>query len=310
MQLFTDCQLPLWLIEHRAFRWNQEYLQPETIDWIPKSSNTLTKWLLNDFTEHTSIVKEYLAEAQSKIHISFDLWTSPNVHSVMAVCAHFIDHEAKNTTILLALRRMMFGHTGESIAEALAKVIDDFGIRTRIGFFMADNATENDKAIRVLLDQIRPDLGDPNQYRVRCLGHIINLASKAVIFGQDGATIDPVEDQVDEVVSENSTQKRRSRRRGQNLAQPLETPENIPMTKEFPTNPFWRDFKAAEKIHNIASFVRRTSNRREKFNRVTHGEFPDQTEGMFQQISLNVPVSQHRSQNLTMFSTISTKLLL
>ena len=42
----------------------------------------------------------------------------------------------------------------------------------------------NDTAIRAILGSLRPEL-DISDRRARCLGHIINLAAKAFIFGDE-----------------------------------------------------------------------------------------------------------------------------
>src|SRR5436305_9466226 len=55
----------------------------------------------------------------------------------------------------------------------------------RIGYFVGDNNRRIDTAIRAILAQLRPDLKDPDSRRVRYLGHIINLAAKAFLFGKD-----------------------------------------------------------------------------------------------------------------------------
>jgi hypothetical protein len=38
--------------------------------------------------------KQELSDAFSKVHLGFDLWTSPNRHAVVAVTAHFLDRQA------------------------------------------------------------------------------------------------------------------------------------------------------------------------------------------------------------------------
>jgi hypothetical protein len=52
----------------------------------------------------------------------------------------------------------------------------------RLSVFITDNAELNDTAIREILYQLRPEL-QPKARRSRCLGHIINLAAKAFLFG-------------------------------------------------------------------------------------------------------------------------------
>jgi hypothetical protein len=52
----------------------------------------------------------------------------------------------------------------------------------RLGFFIGDNVTTNNTAIRAILAYLYSDLKDPDSRRVRCLNHIINLAAKAFLF--------------------------------------------------------------------------------------------------------------------------------
>jgi hypothetical protein len=57
------------------------------------------------------------------------------------------------------------------------------GIISRLGFFIADNAGNNDTCIRAICQLL--DIKNPKTRRVRCLGHIINLAAKAFLFSED-----------------------------------------------------------------------------------------------------------------------------
>lgn len=44
-------------------------------------------------------MKEDLQQAVSKIHFSFDLWTSPNHLALMGVVAHYINKSGKNQSV-------------------------------------------------------------------------------------------------------------------------------------------------------------------------------------------------------------------
>jgi hypothetical protein len=67
---------------------------------------------------------QILQESSGMIHLSFDLWTSSNYMSIMAVVAHYCDNAHINRTRLIALRRLRGSHSGENIAELLASVPD------------------------------------------------------------------------------------------------------------------------------------------------------------------------------------------
>jgi hypothetical protein len=72
-------------------------------------------------------------------------------------------------------------HTGNAIAGKVLAVLHAFGISPdRIGYFTLDNAENNTTAMVV----IGGDLGfDSESRRGRCIGHTINLAAKALLFG-------------------------------------------------------------------------------------------------------------------------------
>ena len=40
-------------------------------------------------------IKDQLAQAKSKIHFSFDLWTSPNHFALLGIIAHYVDKEGQ-----------------------------------------------------------------------------------------------------------------------------------------------------------------------------------------------------------------------
>jgi len=48
---------------------------------------------MNEYTVKKAEIKRQLKEeAVSAIHLSFDLWTSPNSYALIAVVAYYIDH--------------------------------------------------------------------------------------------------------------------------------------------------------------------------------------------------------------------------
>lgn len=49
------------------------------------------------------------------IHISFDLWTSPNRLAFIAIFAHFLDREYRQQNRLIGFRRQLSTHAGENI---------------------------------------------------------------------------------------------------------------------------------------------------------------------------------------------------
>jgi hypothetical protein len=156
----------------------------EDIDKIlPKSPSTLSTWIKDMWdgdTGRRAWLKERLHLAKSKIHISIDAWTSEEGTNYVAVVAHFLDEKHKLQTALLDLPPLKGPHSGENIAKLLSTVIDLYDISAVIGFFMMDNAGNNDTCIGELAKQY-PTI--TQQSRLRCVGHILNLIVKALLFG-------------------------------------------------------------------------------------------------------------------------------
>jgi hypothetical protein len=96
--------------------------------------------------------------ARSNIHISFDLWTSPNYYTILYVNAHFINENGQRRTVLLGLRRVIGEHSGENMAVVLLELFKEYCIDGRIGFFMLDNAELNDTCVEVVLKTLYPNM--------------------------------------------------------------------------------------------------------------------------------------------------------
>ncbi|KAG6247369.1 hypothetical protein E4U23_003846 [Claviceps purpurea] len=60
---------------------------------IGLSRTNKRKHLDSTFVAKKGPVKLKLRQALTQVHISFDLWTSPNHHTVLGVSAHFLDEK-------------------------------------------------------------------------------------------------------------------------------------------------------------------------------------------------------------------------
>lgn len=127
-------------------------------------------------------MKNALHNAISKIYIAFDLWTSGNCLSLNRVTAHFLDANFKTQSILLSSPEQSRSYYGVDIADQVITVIEDFDIASKLGFFVLDNALNNDTA----MEAIRARFGfKPKEQRLHCAGHIINLIARHLLFGFD-----------------------------------------------------------------------------------------------------------------------------
>ncbi len=71
--------------------------------------------------------------------------------------------------------------SGKNQAKALLPVLDEYLLKAKLGYFITENDSSNDTCITEIIDLIYPDL-DAKERRLRCIGHIINLVTKAFIF--------------------------------------------------------------------------------------------------------------------------------
>jgi hypothetical protein len=53
-------------------------------------------------------------------------------------------------TFLLSLPEIIGAHAGDNISDTVATILRDYGIADRIGYFVLDNADNNDTAVEAL----------------------------------------------------------------------------------------------------------------------------------------------------------------
>ena len=73
----------------------------------------------------------------------------------------------------------------ENQAQAFQSTLKIYDFKAdNIGCFILDNAYNNDTCIRQLKKDFDWLKGEQRQRRLRCFGHIINLAAQAFLFGE------------------------------------------------------------------------------------------------------------------------------
>lgn len=245
-----DANVSLTAVENRLFRQLLELtaLGSNTISELVPTGDSIRSWILNEFLARKADIKrQLLEESRSKIHISFDLWTSPNSMSIMAVVAHYLDKSFVNRSRLIALRRLQGPHSGENMAMLLLKIVREFEITDRLGYFTIDNAESNDICLNVVLNTILPDAPEAEiqERRLRCWGHVLNLVAKAFLFGKDADAFE------------------------------MEDNTNTTLRREQEQLEAWRKQGPVGKLHNIVVFIRRSTQRRELFKRISNLELDD-----------------------------------
>jgi hypothetical protein len=169
---------------------------------LPTSHNTISSWVKQSFKNKRVTVTKFLASSLSKIHLSFDNWSSRNGLAFTAIVAHFCSPSYLIESILIGFRELRGPHSGENIAEVVDEVLQDYSITPgQIGCFVLDNATNNDTCIEALGKTYKWAKSEVYSRRLRCFGHIINLVAQAFLFGSKSEvfayTLDQIQHQVD-----------------------------------------------------------------------------------------------------------------
>jgi hypothetical protein len=94
------------------------------------------------WNRHKGTVRAAVQGAVSHIHITVDIWTSPNHWLLLIIVAHFTSSDLKKRKALLALKKVP-GHSGEDQFSILRPVLKEYGIRQKIGALVSDNAPLN-----------------------------------------------------------------------------------------------------------------------------------------------------------------------
>lgn len=242
--------IALSCVELDCFRELIFALNPGICAFLAFAGNTIRSWVLQDFRDRKGRVQAALDQSLSKIHISFDLWTSPNSLPMCGVVAHWLTPELTTQSVLLGLRRVVNDHTGENIAAVVCKVIEDFAITQKIGYFVTDNASSNDTAVAAICARLKLK-GEHQRRRLRCMGHIINLAAKAFLFGDEAALQKAFAFEIEQT---------------QSASLKLEVKHALELLA------FWRKRGSVGKLHNLILWIRRSPQRRDEFMKFAAGE--------------------------------------
>ncbi|KAF6515782.1 hypothetical protein HZS61_004523 [Fusarium oxysporum f. sp. conglutinans] len=84
-------------------------------------------------------------------------------------------------------------HTGENICAAVTEVLEEFELvqHNKLGYFVLDNASNNDKAVEELGRKF--EWQEPAARRIRCFGHVLHLVATAMLFVHDTQALEDLD---------------------------------------------------------------------------------------------------------------------
>ncbi|KAA8615967.1 hypothetical protein PtrV1_11367 [Pyrenophora tritici-repentis] len=180
----VDNNLALCQFEDPAFRRMIHFANPEAEQALWSSRTSVAQFVMRLYNFMQPQVVDELRCAASKIHISFDGWTvKGGKRGFFGIVAHFATAEGDLRDVAIDLPQLSGAHTGDRIADCVAETLQKFNITAQnVGYFMLDNAFNNDTAIATL----GAKFGFKSKHRrLRCSAHTINLVGQSIIFGSN-----------------------------------------------------------------------------------------------------------------------------
>lgn len=91
LRWIVDANVSLTAVINKLFRKLLGIVSLDVDGLLPHSGDTIRNWLMKEFETTSEEIKAEMKKSLSRIHFSFDLWTSPNQLAIMAVIAHYLD---------------------------------------------------------------------------------------------------------------------------------------------------------------------------------------------------------------------------
>lgn len=189
VSLIVSENLSFRFVESPEFHAFCRALNPEAKQYVLSSHSEISRKISNSFYNHQDILRRRLQSSLSKVHISLDIWTSPNKLLLLGICSHFVDYETESLSKALLSLPVVKSHSGEEQFSCLQQTLHDYDISAKLGAIISDNHGVNDRLCRYtsayLSDSDINRNWEPEQNRIRCMGHIINLSVQAFLFGNN-----------------------------------------------------------------------------------------------------------------------------
>jgi hypothetical protein len=125
-------------------------LNPSIERSLITSRSTLVAHITRVYNFYRDHLRTKLQKAKSLIHISADLWSSPNRISFIGVHTQWVDENYTLQNILIGLPECQFSHSGPQQASHIMELIRWFNIGCNVGYFIGDNAGSNDTCLRAI----------------------------------------------------------------------------------------------------------------------------------------------------------------
>jgi hypothetical protein len=181
----VDNNRPLLEFEKPAFRDMIAMANPDAEAALWQNHQSVSQCVMRLYYHMLPRVVLELSGAISKIHVSFDGWTTKGgKRGYLGIVAHYVNRSGGFVDLPIALPQSMGAHSGGNMAEVVYSTLKKFGVGpATIGYFVLDNAyNNNDTAIVTLASKMAFNAA---HHRLRCDPHTINLIGQTLLWGKD-----------------------------------------------------------------------------------------------------------------------------
>jgi hypothetical protein len=142
-------------------------------------ADTVKRRIMTRFESKKEELKVFFQNLDSKVSFTTDCWTSPNNLAFMGVTAHFIDKDWNMKAMTLDFSSLSGPHTGLNLYKSFVRVLDTFGLSTKVLGVTLDNASNNNSFIEKL--SVGSETSFESFHHIRCFSHVLNLSAQAAL---------------------------------------------------------------------------------------------------------------------------------
>lgn len=132
---------------------------PAIEDPLMTNRSALMRLIDATYELYSSQLMAILEASVSKINISSDLWTSPHRHGILAISARWVDQDYQPRRALLVMLECRYSHGGETQASLIMGTLAKYGVTSKVGYHIGNNATSNDTCLPYLSRWLREGYG-------------------------------------------------------------------------------------------------------------------------------------------------------
>ncbi|CAF0985792.1 unnamed protein product [Brachionus calyciflorus] len=149
----------------------EEEVDPSSIanvyhNGMPSISKKLSEMATNHYLEKKALLKESLLKTKI-VNLTTDCWTSVQNFSYIDLTDHYLDCNLNFTSVLLAIRHLICGHSSKNMEESISEILNDFVLKEKTKNITTDNAS----SMIQLAERLQLN-------RIPCIAHILHLIVK------------------------------------------------------------------------------------------------------------------------------------